>query len=212
MRDQWEQCRRTAFTDGPARALRLLESSICPGAVACGPGGYAVCATAHLRTCDRIWSDGLRVERRTCTERVLNVFEVTGEEFTAVHFQPPDGVALARAGPAWLTGLAWLRLGASQRLLHHTARYLAGRSDGTGPLLRRSVLQGELADAQLELLEVQATLDRAADGLTLAHDQLSTAGRGLRRMLGGSGFVAERPGQEAYLVELLADVHVERPC
>jgi hypothetical protein len=211
VRGPWEQCRQTAFADGPSNALRLLESSLCPGAVACGPGGYAVCAAARLRDCDWVWSAGTRIERGKCTERVLTVFDVAGEQFTAVHFGPPEAVAITRSRRAWLTGLAWMRLGASERLLHHTARYLAGRSDGNGPLLRRSVLESDLAEAQLELLEVCATLDREAGSIALVHAQLGRADRGLLRLLGASGFVAERPGQEAYLVELLTHVHVAQP-
>jgi hypothetical protein len=217
MSDLWEQCRRAALADGPAPALRLLDSSVGEDAVACGPGGHAVCATDRLHSCDWIWSDGVRVERRACAERVLKVFDVAGEEFTAVHVRPPDGVALTGAGLCWLTGLAWLHLGVSERLLRNTARYLGARDDGDGPLLQRSVLQSELADAQLELLQARANLGGAdagtldapdTAGLALVHAQLGTAARGLRRMLGASGFLAERPGQEAYLVDLLTDVHV----
>ncbi|MFC5186350.1 acyl-CoA dehydrogenase family protein [Actinomadura harenae] len=110
----------------------------------------------------------------------------------------------------WTLGLLWLRLGVSEWLLDRTMAYLGARTTGGTPLLLQQMVKGQLAEAVTEQVELSTLLaGRAPDRLDDPHRQITRADRALLRLLGGSGFRADGPGQAAHASELLADFYQE---
>ncbi|MCI4066941.1 hypothetical protein MRQ36_32015 [Micromonospora sp. R77] len=66
-----------------------------------------------------------------------------------------------------------------------------------------------VADVAAGIAEARALLDTGSDGTGLrrAHQALDEAGRGCLHLFGASGFLADGPGGEARLSELLADTY-----
>lgn len=235
MTEPGRRCRDAAREDGPAAALRLLASAVCPDALPCGPAGHAVVPADLERSCERAWVNGAVRDRRREEEESLATIALAGGDLVALRCS-------YGAPPEWVTGVAWLRLGLSERLLAHCTRYLRERTSGDGPLLQYQMVRGVIADALTDQLEAGAMLDTgcgpvgarelgtSADGLAVgagrervtladglevgagcpcafAHERITLADRALLRLLGASGFLDEGQAQEAYVSELLADAY-----
>jgi hypothetical protein len=180
------ECRAAARREGVVPALRLLNAALAPGGPPRGATGHALVPddTAPL----------------------------PGAEATA------PGLALSGpapgAGPsdAWRLALAWLRLGASERLRDQAVARLGERRTEGGPLLMKQLVKGALADVLTEHLEAECVLGEAgeeagAGWLGHIHERITRADRALLRLLGAYGFVVPGPGWDAHLSELLADVY-----
>lgn len=126
---------------------------------------------------------------------------------TVVFARGDDGTG-GQAGP----GPVWLRLGLSQGLLDQCLGYLGERRGGEETLLRKQMVQDNLAQAVTGQLEIEADLVAAGDVLPAVqaaylHTRLSDVDRQLLRLLGASSYLAGGPGEVADVSELLAGVY-----
>ncbi|MFI5649179.1 hypothetical protein [Kitasatospora sp. NPDC051705] len=217
VREHWREARTSARNDGLVPALTLLSRALSPGVAPRGPRGHAV------------------VPR----ELLGDLPEFDEEEDGDGGADPVPGLAVlgpaatapAPAGPDshdWGTGLAWLRLGASERLREACTAYLAARQVEGTSLLLQQLVKGALADVLIDHLEIEGVLDDLAEGvapdsplapvlpldaaaLARLQAQITQADRALLRLLGAHGFTADGPGRTAYASELLADVYCGWP-
>ncbi|SNS62679.1 hypothetical protein SAMN05216276_1012181 [Streptosporangium subroseum] len=180
----YNEIRDVARADGLVAALLLLHLR-CGGDPVYGPAGHAVLPAS-------IAGD----------EPPLLTLDLYGDTLVAVR---------GRGVPSreWSLGLAWLRLGLSEGLLGRCLSYLGARTAGDSPLLVQQLVKGQLAEAVTEHLLIQGVLheELAAEALDDLHLQITLADRMLLRLLGGSGFRADGPGQSAHVSELLADAY-----
>ncbi|MFI6153063.1 acyl-CoA dehydrogenase family protein [Kitasatospora sp. NPDC051170] len=205
VRDTWREARSGARSDGLVPALTLLSRALSPGATPRGPGGHAIAPRELL--------DGLDESEE---EQALSVL--------------PPGLAALRPGsghstdsdrsatPHFGTGLAWLRLGLSERLRETCVAHLASRQVEGSPLLLQQFVKVTLADALIDQLEIEGVLDDLAEAqagaeagsapeIARLQAQITAVDRALLRLLGAHGFTADGPGAEAYASELLAGVY-----
>lgn len=150
------ECRTAARRDGVVPALRHLNAALSPAAPPRGPTGHAL-----------LPSDAAPVPGGAGTAPGLTLST------------PAPG-----AGPsaAWLLGLAWLRLGASERLRDQTVARLADRQTEGTPLLMKQLVKGALADALTEHLEAECVLAELAEDAAGG-----TAGQGAQHTPGAGG-------------------------
>lgn len=161
--DTWARLRGTARGAGVVPALTELRAAVCAGALPCGPGGHALVPTAVADGCDVAWANGRVVPRAADREDVLTEITVSGGALVALRNR---GEALPDAPEApvraWTLGLAWVRLGLSDRLMDACMVYLGGRTVGGGTLLNQQMVKGALAEVAIEHLEIETMLGGAA--------------------------------------------------
>lgn len=96
--------------------------------------------------------------------------------------------------------------------LTHAMGHLDGRSSEGTSLLARPQIQAQLADIAIELRESGVCVDLPdadPDRLRWAHHRRLTAtGRRLLRLLGASSMLADGPGGDLYLIELLGNTYL----
>jgi hypothetical protein len=208
-------CYRVARADGLVPALEMLTGALLPGMVPFGPAGHAVTTPTVAAAASHAWYDGVRLAREAGTERILTVAAVPGGAVTILRRAAPaePGERYATPHESWLSGLAWLRLGWSEKLRTSCTAYLGGRRAGTNAtLLQQQLVKGSIADAVAAHLEVHAVLRdpdavRSAGMADRLHRLLTAADRELVRLLGASGYVTGGEGQAANLSELVADAY-----
>ena len=95
-----------------------------------------------------------------------------------------------------------------RRALAHAMVHLDSRfSEGTS-LLARPQIQADLADVAMEIRESELPDPGAGSPQRIrwaCHQRLTTAGRTLLRLLGASSMLADGPGGDLYLMELLGN-------
>jgi hypothetical protein len=207
--------RAVARADGLIPAVTWLTDAVAGGALVCGPSGHAVVPAGVARTAQRVWLGNVPADRAAGQETTLRTLRLDGEDLIALRHRP------AAAGPEppcpwpdWIFGLAWVRLGVSEALLDRCLTYLRNRKTGETPLLLQQMVRGSVAEAVGGHLEIRAVLDgsaaagRPAVALADLHRQITVTDRGLSRLLGAAGFLADGPGQSAYLSALLSDAYL----
>ncbi|MFC7615758.1 hypothetical protein ACFQV2_21975 [Actinokineospora soli] len=143
-------------------------------------------------------------ERQDFLEDHLGAVPTDSGELTALR--------IATAGPAdptWAEGIAWLRLGLVDRLLHRAVEYLRGRTVQGASTLSLPLVRALLADGAAARAQAQALLAAwpDADTVAAAHRALAEAERVGLHLVGASGFVADGPGRDVRAAELLADAY-----
>ncbi|WP_175408101.1 hypothetical protein [Streptomyces sp. TRM64462] len=217
----WEEYHRIARDEGLAPALDALCEDMLPGLLPCGPHGHAVVTPRTLLKAGRAWCAGRPAELPPGGPEVLGSAELPGGEVVMVRqeiaataeYGPPD----RRAG--WSLGLVWLRLGLSEALREAVVAHLGSRTAGPEgtPLLQQQLVKVAVADALVEHLEVRAVLTGVPEGqlspaaLEDLQRRLTDADRGQVRLLGASGYLADGPGQVAYVSEVLAEAYAMAP-
>lgn len=177
------RCRSTAREQGVAPALLVLRSALAPGELPCGPDGHAV-APAQI-VADR--------------GEALRAAELPGGCVLVVH---ANGTLVP---PEWSISLVWLRFGLSEALLDSCLAYLGARRSGESSLLQQQLVQGTLAEALTEHLEIGAELAAGQDARAEhLHQKITQVDRTLLRLLGASSFLLGGPGEVADISELLA--------
>ncbi|MEU0743788.1 hypothetical protein [Streptomyces sp. NPDC006134] len=215
----WERCHRLARDEGLAPALEALSGEVLPGLLPCGPHGHAVVTPRTLLKAERAWCAGRPAELQPGGPEELWSVELPGGAVVMVRqdvagaagYGPPD----RRAG--WSLGLVWLRLGLSESLREGVVAHLRGRTAGDVPLLQQQMVKAAVADVLVEHLEVRAVLTGAAEGrlpppvLEDLQRRLTDADRAQVQLLGAGGYLADGPGQVAYVSELLAEAYAMAP-
>lgn len=213
-----DDCYRSAHSQGIAVAMRALHAAVSRGVLPCGPSGYAVLPAEVPERCGRI-SIGTRIYAAgTCCIEPVAAMAVNGRELTALRCRPTDGSPAGGHESApdgrWPTGLAWLRLGLSERLFCDALDHLRGRTSAGVPLLDRQMVRATIADGLAVLLEARAALTRPHEGggtagvlLASVHRGITAADHLLLGLLGAAGFLQAGPGQVAYLSELLENAY-----
>lgn len=109
--------------------------------------------------------------------------------------------------------LAAVRLGVTRRLLESCVTHLAGRFIGGERAIRKQLIQGTLAEAEVTtavlrriLLAEPAHPEAVAD----AHERLTGLDWELAKLLGASGYVGAGPACEAYVSRLTAHCWIPR--
>ncbi|MFI9360454.1 hypothetical protein ACIG5E_05265 [Kitasatospora sp. NPDC053057] len=230
VREHWREARASARSDGLVPALTLLSRALSPGAPPCGPRGHAVVPRELLD------------EYGDLAETVDSTRNTGGpsDAMPGLAVLRPTATERTSPGPdphTWGTGLAWLRLGHSERLREACVAYLAARKVEGTSLLLQQLVKGALADALIEQLEIGSVLDELAEeapdtegaegaeepdllspsrpldarALARLQAQITEVDRALLRLLGAYGFTSEGPGRAAYASELLADVYCGWP-
>ncbi|GGM05865.1 MULTISPECIES: hypothetical protein [Micromonospora] len=96
--------------------------------------------------------------------------------------------------------------------LDHAVRHLDGRHSEGASLLAKPQLQAQLADIAVELRESGLRCEiPAADPARLRwarHQRLTATGRRLLRLLGATSMLADGPGGDLHLVELLGNAYL----
>jgi hypothetical protein len=109
--------------------------------------------------------------------------------------------------------LASARLGVTGRLLATVIAHLAGRVSGGEPMIRKQLVQGALADAQVNV-EVLRQLLRSASTSDVAvadvHDRLSEQDWELAKLLGASGYAGAAVAGEVFVSRLVANCWLAR--
>ncbi|MBR7833521.1 hypothetical protein KDL01_09605 [Actinospica durhamensis] len=115
------------------------------------------------------------------------------------------------APPAELTAfgvrLGAVRLGVTRRLLEHTVAHLSGRTIGGEQAVRKQLIQGTLAEAEVTIAVVRHMLraePAVAAAVADAHARLTGLDWELAKLLGASGYLATGPAAEAYVSRLTA--------
>ncbi|MER7848014.1 hypothetical protein ABTZ03_29185 [Kitasatospora sp. NPDC096077] len=213
VREHWREARASARCDGLVPALTLLSRALSPGSPPRGPRGHAVVPRELLDE----YGDLAEPDTPDPLPGLAVLHPTPGPR------TPPGGDARL-----WDTGLAWLRLGHSERLRTACVAYLAARTVEGTSLLLQQLVKGALADALIEQLEIAGVLDELAEAdqggepLVPAHPlnaralarlqaQITEVDRALLRLLGAHGFTADGPGRDTHASELLADVHCGWP-
>jgi hypothetical protein len=215
--DTWEACRQTTRDRGLSAGLAVLLSSAGPDVLPFGPRGHALVTADVARSARWVRQLGGTTERDRGRETVVAEFDLDGDALIALRRNAFEVPGTADRPSRWTTGLAWLRLGLSERLLDQCLTYLHARTTAGRPLLDMQLVRGDLADGYVDLLEVDTLLTQGpgphlgSDPLWRVHQRITRAGRALLRLLGASGFLADGPGRDAYLSELLANIYVPMP-
>ncbi|MCC8246767.1 hypothetical protein [Saccharothrix luteola] len=182
------RCPGAAREEGLAPALTLLGSLVAPGLLPCGPGGHAVVPQEVAASADRVWADGVVVDRSGLDESTVDTIDLpggavvllrvldtrSGEDGPKMYGNSVLVPRLRAADPetdpgtsdpgafdqraAWALGLVWLRLGLSEALRETCMRYLNGRRTGNTTLLQQQMVKSTVADGLIEHLEVRAVL------------------------------------------------------
>lgn len=182
------RCHLAARDEGLAPALTVLGSLVAPGLLPCGPGGHAVVPQEVAASADRVWVDGVAVDRSGLDESTVDTIDLPGGAVVLLRVSGPrsgeggpkmygNGVLAPRlraADPetdpgtsdpgtsdqraAWALGLVWLRLGLSEALRETCMRHLNGRRTGNTTLLQQQMVKSTVADGLIEHLEVRAVL------------------------------------------------------
>jgi hypothetical protein len=212
----WAHCHRAALEAGLEESSTLLHTAIAADTVPCGPGGHAFVPASVARQARLAWVHGRVAIRSAGTETSLGTWDVDGLRFCALrHIGVPPWDGAPAPYRDWLLGLAWLRLGLSERLLRHCMTYLSQRATGEGPLLFQQMIKNTLAEAAIWHLQIQSTMSSTTAAAARAllvevHRYITAADHELVQLLGASGFTADSLGHVAYISELLADPHTGR--
>ncbi|WP_431882488.1 hypothetical protein [Micromonospora gifhornensis] len=195
--------RTLAYTAGAVTALGALHADTSPGVVPVGPGGHTFLPAAVYAASDRCATpDGPRPQPygQTVLDRVVT------SDGELIAWRVPDGGPDPDTGAAWTTGIAWIRLGLTTRLLDLAAAHLRGRTVAGVVTLNLPMVRGILADAATGIAEAQALLDTRAD-LHQVHRALDETGRSCLHLFGAAGFLTDGPGSHLRVSELLADTY-----
>lgn len=193
MRDTMSECERVGHTDGLAVGLALALAGLAPDAA---PGPVAALPEAATPA-------GADVIRHDMAARA-------GISFVRVDRRQPTAPAELTAFTARLGAV---RLGVTLRLLAHAVAHLSARVAGGEPIIRKQLVQGVLADAQVETEVLRRHL-RVSWHLTSAvadvHDRLTVLDWELAKLLGASGYAGESRASDAFVSRLTANCWVRR--
>jgi len=212
VREHCREARGSARTDGLVPALALLTRALSPKAPPRGPRGHAVLPKELLDEFAAMEAEDARRDERRDDGPLPGLAVLRPADHT-------DATASDGADAhVWGTGLAWLRLGMSERLREACVAYLAARQVEGTSLLMQQMVKGTLADVLIEHLEIEGVLEELTDGsggdgtLDRLQRQITRADRTLLRLLGAHGFTQEGPGPAVHASELLADVYRGEPA
>lgn len=190
MRDTMIECERVGNTDGLAVGLALALAGLAPDAA---PGPVAALPEAATPA-------GADVIHHDMAARA-------GISFVRVARRRPTELT------AFTARLGAVRLGVTLRLLERAVAHLSARVAGGEPIIRKQLVQGVLADAQIET-EVLRRLLRVSWHLTSAvadvHDRLTVLDWELAKLLGASGYAGESRASDAFVSRLTANCWVRR--
>jgi alkylation response protein AidB-like acyl-CoA dehydrogenase len=190
MRDTMSECERVGHADGLAVGLALALAGLAPDAA---PGPVAALPEAATPA-------GADVIRHDLAARA-------GISFVRVDRRQPAELT------AFTARLGAVRLGVTRRLLERAVAHLSARVAGGEPIIRKQLVQGVLADAQVET-EVLRRLLRVSWHLTSAvadvHDRLTVLDWELAKLLGASGYAGESRASDAFVSRLTANCWVRR--
>jgi hypothetical protein len=188
-------CRTVACADGIERALGELHEQLGPSSSMTGNGGYSMLPSAlHSQLAgDR---DVVAQPRTDTGELIVARAEQWSDE--------PDD--------AWRTGVAWIRLGATERLNKLATDRLSVRKVQGRPTISLALVRAAVGDVASVLAEARYLLENAAaDGQPQAwiriDENIDLAVRVSLKLFGASGYVAGPPSDLAFAITYLGEVY-----
>lgn len=213
--------RETARGDGPHLALQLLHGAAGPDTLICGPAGHAIAPPDLAVRAKRLVLGTVVVDPTSEVTADLTTWVLDALDLVALKYKGDPPAGAEQTHQAFLWGLAWVRLGLSERLLSASLAHLGGRLVGSEQLLRQQLMKGAVADVVIAHLSVETTLEGLGNAtikpaaidavLRDLHTEITHTDRMLLRLLGAKGFAVDGPGQLATTSELLADAYVTTP-
>jgi hypothetical protein len=197
MRDAISECEQEARSAGLAAGLALAldgaDERTAPGSVAALPAGLVPAGTPLVRH---------------------QAGEAEGIRFVqAPARRPPPGPELTAALTTIGARLGQSRLGLTSQFFDHVVAHLASRTAGGEPLIRKQLVAGTLADAQLTVDLTRRCLRVAGHSpvaVADAHAKITAVDWELARMLGASGYVGPGLPARAFVSRLIANCWVRR--
>lgn len=203
--------RAAARDDGVVAALTLLHARLGGVVLPVGPGGHVFMPRTITRRCDAYsTSDGSRRWLPAgAGERWLADVPLGPDTMVALHVPGAGPTGTYRAPGGWSVGLAWVRLGLAERFLARAAQHLRGRRVQDTVTLNLPPVRVLLAGAAAGVAEAHALLTGRPDDADLhrVHRALDEAGRVCLHLFGATGFLADGPGSEIRVAELLGDTY-----
>jgi len=211
--------RAVARDAGVVAAVTLLHTGLGGAVLPAGPGGHVFVPTDVMRRCDAYGTpDGPRTwPRAGAGERWLADVPLGPDTMIALHVpgagpgagpgSGPDGAG--RTPDGWSLGLGWVRLGLADRFLARAAEHLRGRKVQDTVTLNLPPVRVLLANAAAGIVEAHVLLTGRPDEADLrrVHRVLDEAGRVCLHLFGATGFLADGPGSEVRVAELLGDAY-----
>jgi hypothetical protein len=197
-----------------AAALDALHGRVVPRGLACVAHGWTLARPQRAASAVSvvIGTRAYAIADVALTERTLPALQACG--LAAVRVRPARGAPWRPApgvGAAVARTAAELRLGLALHLSDVAQAHLAQRVSADVPLLQHQLVKAALADAAIELLLAQVSLD-ALSGSTQAtarvQDLIGQATRRLLDLLGAAGYVLPGPGALGSVSDLVENVLV----
>lgn len=203
--------RALARDAGPVAAVTFLHAELGGAVLPAGPGGHVFVPKDVVQRCDAYGTpDGPRPwPRGGAGERWLADVPLGPHTMVALHV-PGAGPGGAHLTPdAWSLGLGWVRLGLADRFLTRAAEHLRSRKVQDTVTLNLPPVRVLLAGAAAGIAEAHALLTGQPDRADLhrVHRALDEVGRVCLHLFGATGFLADGPGSEVRVAELLGDTY-----
>lgn len=193
--DDVRSCQRVSYTEGLEQALVYLHDLVGSPAAMIGSGSYSMLPPS-------------------LTELLPGTHDI-------VTRQPTDSgelvIARARVRPEppsarWRTGIAWIRLGAVERLNKQATDRLAGRKVQNRPTISLALVRATVGDVATAIAEASYLLADSADGdldcpWARFDELVDVAVRASLKLFGGSGYVVGSPANLAYAITYLGEVY-----
>ncbi|WP_100444594.1 hypothetical protein [Glycomyces xiaoerkulensis] len=119
--------------------------------------------------------------------------------------------ALGDADPSWRLGVAWIRIGAVERLNRRATDRLTRRRVGKSATITLPLVRATVGDIAAWLGEALALLEAAADDgeppAALVERDIDRALRATWKLFGASGYIVDAPSNLAQALSILGEVY-----
>jgi hypothetical protein len=190
-----QSCRATAYTHGLERALVALHDRVGVPAAMVGPGGYSILPPSLLELLSGV-NDPVARQATDTGELVIAKAEARPHQPSA----------------QWSMGVAWIRLGAVERLNKRATDRLAGRRVQGRPTISMPLVRACVGDIAAAVAEARYLLADDTDGdlprmRGRLDEILDFAVRASLKLFGASGYVLGPPANLAYAITYLGEVY-----
>jgi hypothetical protein len=193
MRDTIAACERAGYADGLAAGLALAMAGVAADAA---PGEIAAVPSTAVPAGTTVVHHDIAARQGISFVRPGSRTDIPRDQLTAF---------AARLGA--------VRLGVTRRLVEQVVDHLSGRVVDGEPTVRKQLVQGALADAQVATEAARRCLLVAGHicvAVTDVHDRLTTLDWEMAKLLGASGYVGEGRASGAFVSRLTANCWIVR--
>jgi hypothetical protein len=193
--DDLQSCRAIACADGLERGLIQLHARLDSPDAMIGAYGYSMVPPSLHELLPRTH------------ETVARQATDTGELIIARAAERPE-----QPSAQWWTGIAWIRLGAVERLSRRATDRLVGRKIHNRPTISLALVRATVGDVAAAVAEAAFLLADSAEGdLPRMRDRFDElvdfAVRASLKQFGASGYVLGPPADLAFAITQLGEVY-----